>query len=56
MVREYYNVLGRDNNKQKQTLWSKSSRELYRPSGRRLSSKLVLTFADIGVSFSEHGG
>jgi hypothetical protein len=28
--------------------WSESARELYRPSGRRLSAKLVPTFADRG--------
>jgi hypothetical protein len=30
----------------KQTLWSESASELYRPSDRRLSAKLVLTLAD----------
>jgi CBS-domain-containing membrane protein len=39
-----------DNDKQtnKQTPWSKSASELYRPSDRRLSAKLVPTFADRG--------
>jgi hypothetical protein len=32
----------------KQTLWSQSASELYRPSDRRLSPKLVPTFADRG--------
>jgi hypothetical protein len=32
----------------KQTPWPKSASELYRPSDRRLSAKLVPTFADIG--------
>jgi hypothetical protein len=35
-------------NKQKQTPWSESASELYRPSDRRLSAKLVSTFADRG--------
>jgi hypothetical protein len=30
----------------KQSQWPKSASELYRPSDRRLSAKLVLTFAD----------
>jgi hypothetical protein len=30
------------------TPWHESASELYRPSGSRLSAKLVLTFADIG--------
>jgi hypothetical protein len=34
----------------KQTLRSKSASELYRPSDRRLSAKLVQTFADRGCS------
>jgi hypothetical protein len=32
----------------KQTPWSESASELYRPSDRRLSEKLVPTFADRG--------
>jgi hypothetical protein len=32
----------------KQTPWSKSASELYRPSDRRLSAKWLPTFADIG--------
>jgi hypothetical protein len=32
----------------KQTLWSESTNELYRPSDRRLSAKLMPTFADRG--------
>jgi hypothetical protein len=35
-------------NKQKQTPWSESASVLYRPSDRRLSAKLVPTFADRG--------
>jgi hypothetical protein len=38
----------KQNNKQQQTPWSESASELYRPSDRRLSVKLVPTFADIG--------
>jgi hypothetical protein len=38
----------------KQTPWPESARELYRPSDRRLSAKLLPTFADIGVSRSQH--
>jgi hypothetical protein len=34
--------------KNKQTPWLQSASELYRPSGRRLSAKLVPTFADGG--------
>jgi hypothetical protein len=34
--------------KNKQTLWLESASELYRPSGRRLSAKLVPTLADRG--------
>jgi hypothetical protein len=33
---------------QKKTPWSESESELCRPSGRHLSAKLVLTFADRG--------
>jgi hypothetical protein len=40
----------------KQTPWPVSARELYRPSNRRLSAKLVLTFADRRVSRSQRGG
>jgi hypothetical protein len=32
----------------KQTPWSESGSELYRPNDRRLSAKLMPTFADIG--------
>jgi hypothetical protein len=40
----------RCSNKQtnKQTPWSESASELYRPSDRRLSTKLLPTFADKG--------
>jgi hypothetical protein len=41
----------------KKTPWSESASELYRPSDRRLSSKLVPTFADRGcheVSETDH--
>jgi hypothetical protein len=41
--------------KTKQTPWPESARKLYRPSDRRLSSKLVPTFADRGVSRSQRG-
>jgi hypothetical protein len=34
--------------KNKQTPWSESASELYRPSGRRLSAKRLPTFADKG--------
>jgi hypothetical protein len=34
--------------KTKQTPWSESASELYRPSDRRLSAKLVPTFVDRG--------
>jgi hypothetical protein len=33
---------------QQQTLWPESESELYQPSNRRLSAKIVPTFADIG--------
>jgi hypothetical protein len=42
--------------KQKQTPWLESVSKLYRPSDRRLSMKLVPTFADRGVSRSQRGG
>jgi hypothetical protein len=35
-------------NKQKQTPWFQSASELYQPSDRRLSAKLVPTLADRG--------
>jgi hypothetical protein len=35
-------------NKQKRTPWSESATELYRPSGCRLSARLVPTFAERG--------
>jgi hypothetical protein len=38
----------------KQTLWPKSASELYQPSDRRLSARLVPTFVDGGVSRSQH--
>jgi hypothetical protein len=38
------------------TPWPESTSELYRPSDRRLSSKLVPTFANRGVSRSQRGG
>jgi hypothetical protein len=40
----------------KQTPWLVSANELYRPSDRRLSEKLVPTFADKGVSGSQRDG
>jgi hypothetical protein len=36
--------------------WLESASELYRPSDRRLSAKLMPTFADIGVSHGQCGG
>jgi hypothetical protein len=39
----------------KQTPWPESVSELYRLSDCRLSEKLVSTFADGGVSRSQHG-
>jgi hypothetical protein len=38
------------------TPWPESASELYRPSDRRLSAKLVLTIADRGVSRSQCSG
>jgi hypothetical protein len=38
------------------TPWPESASELYRPSGRSLSAKLVPTFADRGVSRSQRKG
>jgi hypothetical protein len=38
------------------TPWPESASELYRPSDRLLSAKLVPTFADRGVSRSQRGG
>jgi hypothetical protein len=40
----------------KQTPWSEPASELYRPSDRCLSAKLVPTFADRGVSHSQRVG
>jgi hypothetical protein len=40
----------------KQTPWHESPNELYRPSDRRLSAKLVPSFAVRGVSRSQRGG
>jgi hypothetical protein len=40
----------------KQTSWSESASELYRPSDRRLSVKLMPTFVDRWVSRSRRGG
>jgi hypothetical protein len=39
-----------------QTPWPESASELYRPSDRRLSARLVPTFADRGMSRSQRGG
>jgi hypothetical protein len=36
--------------------WPESASELYRPNDRRLSAKIVPTFADRGVSRSQRGG
>jgi hypothetical protein len=47
------------NKQTKQTPWSESASELYRPSGRRFLTKLVPTFADRGyqlVSVTESYG
>jgi hypothetical protein len=46
-------------NKQKQNPWPESASELNRPNERRLSAKLVPTFADRGcrvVSVTDHYG
>jgi hypothetical protein len=40
----------------KQTPWRESTSELYQPSDRSVSSKLLPTFADRGVSCSQRGG
>jgi hypothetical protein len=37
------------------TPWPESANELYRPSDRRLSAKLVSTFADRGLLRSQRG-
>jgi hypothetical protein len=42
--------------KQKKTPWPESASELYRPSDRRLSVKLVPTFADRETLRSKRGG
>jgi hypothetical protein len=41
---------------QNRTPWSESASELYRPSDRRLSAKLMSTFADREVSRSQRDG
>jgi hypothetical protein len=38
------------------TVWPESASELYRPSDRRLSAKLVSTLADGGMSRSQRDG
>jgi hypothetical protein len=43
------------NNNKEQTPWPESASELYRPSDRRLSAKLVSAFVDRGVSPSQRG-
>jgi hypothetical protein len=48
-------ILDRDKNNN-QTPWPESASELYRPSDRRLSAKLIPTFADRGVQRSQRGG
>jgi hypothetical protein len=48
--REVTAVTGRQN------LWPESASELYRLSDRRLTAKLVPTFADRGVSHGQYGG
>jgi hypothetical protein len=40
----------------KKTPWPESANDPYRPSDRRLSAKLMSTFAHIGVSRSQRGG
>jgi hypothetical protein len=42
--------------KEKQTPWTQSASELYRPSDRRMSANLVPTFAGRGVPRSQRGG
>jgi hypothetical protein len=42
---DIYSIVKRNT---KKTPWSESANELYRPSDRRLSAKLVPTFADRG--------
>jgi hypothetical protein len=42
--------------KKKDTPWPESASELCRPSDRRLSAKLVPTFADRGVPRGQHDG
>jgi hypothetical protein len=46
----------REENKKQQTPWSESASEQYRPSDRRLSAKLVPTFADRGVPRGQRDG
>jgi hypothetical protein len=46
----------RENIKFKLTPWPQSLSELYRPCDRRLSAKLVVTFADRRVLRSQCGG
>jgi hypothetical protein len=51
-----YEVLSLLSKQTKQTPWSESASELYRPSDRRLSAKLVPTFANRGVSRGQSDG
>jgi hypothetical protein len=51
VILRFYQIIARetlDMNIQTQTLWLYSASELYRASDRRLSAKLVPTFADRG--------
>jgi hypothetical protein len=51
----FVTIAVRTKKKPKQTPWSESASELYRPSDRRLPAKLVPTFAYRGVPRSQRG-
>jgi hypothetical protein len=48
MKKKYLKKKIKKKKKKKETPWPESASELYRPSDRRLSAKLVLTFVDRG--------
>jgi hypothetical protein len=53
---EQYNAKPRKLSAEQQTPWPEFASDLYRPSGRDLSAKLVPTFVDRGASRSQRGG
>jgi hypothetical protein len=54
-VRTFDSAVESANHTADMTQWPDSASELYRPSDRRLSAKLVSTFEDRGMSRSQPG-